>query len=214
MKNFTSLLIAAVLLAACQKEIHGDIVPGGTTSNSDYQPVTANSEWNYHSTTAGDYMVRSIGEDTMINGTKYYKFDNINNGTAVRFYVSKTNGIYHNYGFFPQAAQQIDLVLLKDSAVGTTWTNELPAGAVSSYHKYTIAAKGQQRTVNGKAFSNVIEVNYEMSIDNPLGGGTIQAGTGKNYWAKGVGVIESFYNIGFFGINTSDTTRLVTYTIH
>jgi hypothetical protein len=59
----------------------------------------------------------------------------------------------------------------------------------------------------------VIELNYDFSIDNPLGGGILNIGTGKYYYAKGVGLIEAYYNFDFFGVSTTDTTRLTNYTI-
>ena len=213
---FSLFLLLVLTFSACQKEISGDIIPGGGGggTSSDYQPTTAGSEWNYTSTAAGNYKIVSIGSDSLINGLQYAKFDNINNGTAVRFYVNKNNGVYRNYGYFPAASQVIDLIVLKDSAVGTTWTNTLTTMGFSNYHKYTVHAKGQQRTVKGVNYNNVIELDYEFLFDDPLGGGMISGGTGKNFWAKGVGAIESFYNLGFFGINISDTTQLVSYTIH
>ena len=207
------ILLSLLFFTACQKEIKEDNSTAGGNA-SDYQPTTAGSEWNYTSTSAGNYKIVSLGTDSLINGMQYYKFDNINNGISVRFYVNKANGVYRNYGFFPAAAQVIDLIVLKDSAVGTTWTNTITNAGISNYHKYTVHAKDQQRTVNGKNYNNVIELDYELLVDNPLTGGTISAGTGKNYWAKGVGAIESNYDLGFFGVTVKDTTRLISYTIH
>ncbi|MER3498585.1 MAG: hypothetical protein C4308_08095 [Chitinophagaceae bacterium] len=213
MRMLAYCFAVTLLFTACQKEISDEVTGGGNAG--DYQPVSANSEWNYHSTSQGDYTVKAVGTDTMINGLRYYSFDNINAGITQRFYVSKERGVYHEYTFFPPAATKLDIVVLKDSAVGTSWINTLNRGGVFSYHKYTILAKGQQRTVNGKTFNDVIEVDYEMSIDDPFGGNTpLKLGTGKNYWAKNVGAIESFYNISFLGMPlVTDTTKLVSYTI-
>lgn len=207
------MLISFLFLTACQKEIKEDGSPISGNS-SDYQPTSAGSEWNYSSTSVGNYKIVSLGTDSLINGLQYYKFDNIANGVSVRFYVNKANGVYRNYGFFPAAAQVIDLIVLKDSAIGTTWTNTITSAGISNYHKYTVHARDQQRTVNGKTYNNVIDLDYELLVDNPISGGTISAGTGKNYWAKGVGAIESNYDLGFFGVTIKDTTRLISYTIH
>lgn len=200
-----------ILLSSCQKEIDWGL---STSTSTDYQPVSANSTWAYTSTSTGNYTVKSIGTDSAINGLRYYKFDRTGSGATSRFYVNKTGVTYRQYGFFPLASQVIDLFFLKDSAVGTTWTNTITVSGFSSYHKYTVAARGIQRVVNGTTFNNVIELDYRFTLDNPFGGGTINAGGGKNYYAKGIGAIESFYTIGYLAVNISDTTRLTSYTIY
>ena len=203
--------IVMFLLSSCQKEIDWGL--GGTVGSNDYQPVSANSEWNYTSTSSGDYTIKSLGTDSLINSRRYYKFDRIQSGVASRLYMNKTGGDYWQYAFFPQASQVVDLIYLKDSVVGTTWTNTITVSGFSNYHKYTILANGISRTVNGRTFNNVIELDYRFSFVNPISGGTINAGTGKNYYAKGVGAIESFYTIGYLTLSLSDTTRLTSYTI-
>ncbi len=210
MKKFFGFAFIVVLLAACQKEI-ADVTPANT---GDYQPVTANSEWSYASTSAGNYSVKSIGTDTTINGRRYYKFDQISTNGTARAYISKLGGVYRQYGNSAIAGGQVvELIYLKDSAIGVNWTNTITVSGFSNYHKYTVSAKGIQRTVNGVVFTNVIELNYEFSLDNPAGGPIINAGGGKQYYAKNVGAIESFFTVGFLGFNTSDTTRLTSHTI-
>lgn len=200
-----------ILLASCQQEIDWGII---TVTANDYQPVSANSQWAYTSTSSGNFTVKSIGTDSIISGRNYYKFDRTGSGATSRYYVNKTGNVYRQYALFPLASQVIDLLYLKDTSVGTTWTNTITASGFSSYHKYTVAARGLQRVVNGTAFNNVIELNYQFSFDNPFGTGAINAGGGKNYYAKGLGAIESFYTIGYFGVNISDTTKLTSYTIY
>lgn len=212
MKRLLSVgaLLLFIFLAACRKEAG---VNAGSGSVADFQPTGAGSQWNYSSTSTGNFTIKSVGSDSLINGIKYYKFDRIGGGMTTRFYESKTNGVYHQYAYFPQAAQTIDLIILKDSAVGTTWTNALSVQGISNFHKYTVSQRGIQRVVNGTTYNNVIELNYELSISNPLGfGPPISAGGGKNYYAKGVGAIESFYNLGAFGFTVTDTTKLLNYT--
>jgi hypothetical protein len=210
MKKIFFFTILVFLFSSCQKEVDGTLVGGGSTA--DYQPVSANSEWNYTSTSIGNYTLKSVGADTMINGRRYYKFDNISSQGSARAYIAKANGVYWQYGESPVGGVVLEQIYLKDSAIGTTWTNTISVGGFSNYHKYTVAAKDIQRTVNGKTFNNVIELTYQMSLDNPLGG-VINAGGGKQFYAKGVGAIESFFTVGFLGFNISDTTRLTSYTI-
>lgn len=213
MKHFFLLLFSAAVFASCQKEVDDILGGGNSNSGGDYQPVSAGSEWNYSSTSSGTYSVKSLGTDTTINGRKYYEFDNVSSAGTARSYLSKINGIYRQYGDFAPAGLTLEMIYLKDSATGTTWTETISVGGFSNYHKYTVTARGIQRTVSGKNFSNVIELDYQMSLDDPLTGGVINAGGGKQYYAKNVGAIESFFTVGFFGVNVSDTTKLVSYTI-
>jgi hypothetical protein len=209
MKKSFFFAVVIILFASCQKEVDGRL---GGGSVADFQPVSANSEWNYTSTSIGSYTLKSIGADTMINGRRYYKFDNITSQGTARAYLAKVGGVYWQYGEAPVGGVVLEQIYLKDSAIGTNWTNTISVSGFNNYHKYTVSARDIQRTVNGKSFNNVIELTYQLSLDNPLGG-VINAGGGKQYYARGVGAIESFFTAGFMGFNISDTTRLTSYTI-
>ena len=218
MKQILIIGLVTILLAACQKEVEdiigGNNNGGGTnTGASDYQPVSANSEWDYNSTTGGNSHTIALGTDTTINGLRYYKFDKTSGGTSERGYISKNNGVYRTYGEFSPAGQVLELTYLKDSAVGSNWTNTITVGGFSNYHKYTVAKRDIQHTVNGKSYNTVIEVNYSFSVDDPINGGIINIGGGKYYYAKGVGLIEAYFGFSYFGVSTSDTTRLLNYAI-
>ena len=80
-------------------------------------------------------------------------------------------------------------------------------------HKYTVTAKDIDYKVGGVLYNSVIELSYEFSIDNPFGSGVIKTGSGKQYYARNIGAIESYFNCSYLGFNTSDTTRLATYMI-
>jgi hypothetical protein len=215
MRQILFLFFVAFVLASCQKEVDGGVGNGGGGggSTTDYQPVSANSEWDYTSTSTGPSHQKALGTDTMINGLRYYKFDATRGTTTQRGYVNKGNGVYRTYGNFDPVGQVVELVYLKDSAVGCNWTNRITVSGFSNYHKYTVSRRDISYTVNGRSYNPVIELNYDFSIDNPLGGGVLNIGSGKYYYAKGVGLIEAYYNFDFFGVTTSDTTRLTNYTI-
>jgi hypothetical protein len=220
MKRTLFFVFASVVFASCQKEVEGDAGNsggsgggGGNNTSTDYQPVSANSEWNYSSTSAGNYTLKALGTDTTINAKRYYEFDNSSPQGAERVYIGKSNGIYWQYGESAVGGIILEQVYLKDSAIGTNWTNTISVGGFNNYHKYTVSARDIQRTVSGKTFNTVIELTYQMSVDDPLGGGILSVGGGKQYYAKGVGPIESYFKVGFLGVNVSDTTKLVSYTI-
>lgn len=204
------------VFAACQKEVDeslGNSGGGGGSNTSDYQPVTANSEWDYLSTNNGPSHVVALGTDTTINGLRYYKFNTTTTAGTERGYISKVNGVYRTYGNFAPIGQVLELIYLKDSAIGTNWTNRISVSGFSNYHKYTVAKKDIQHTVVGKTYNSVIELTYDFSVDDPLGGSVISVGGGKYYYAKGVGLIEAYFGFSFFGVSATDTTRLLNHTI-
>ncbi len=210
-------LLAVFFFTACQKEVDGSLGNsgggGGGVNATDYQPVSAKSEWDYTSTTAGASHMVALGTDTTINGLRYYKFNTTSGGASEIGYISKVNGVYRTYGNFDPVGQVVELVYLKDSAIGTNWTNRITVGGFSNYHKYTVSGRDIQHTVNGRSYNTVIELTYDFSVDDPLGGGVLSVGGGKYYYAKGVGLIEGYFGFDFLGVSSSDTTRLVNYTI-
>lgn len=218
--------MSSTILTACQKELEFDTPPGsgggtggGGTTGTDYQPVTAASEWNYVSTgPTGSYKVVSIGTDSLIGGKSFYRFNNVTPAGTSRSYINKESGVYTTYASGTTSGgitiPNLTLIYLKDAAVGTTWTNVISYMGTASNHKYTVTAKGLTKTVLTKSYSNVIELGYALSVANPLGGPDIQVGEGKYYFAKGVGFIESDLMSGFGPAVLIDTTRLSSYTIN
>jgi hypothetical protein len=213
-KTITAFAVALALLS-CQKEPDFTNAPANNnsssnnnnnnsstgTSGNDYQPTSANSKWTMKSTSLGDYTITSLGTDSMINNTKFYRFDHSIGG---RQYISKENGVYKNLAFFQQLGGMVISTYLKDVAAGSTWTDVLSAAGTSVNMKYTVAAVGGQRTVNRKAYTNVIKVTYEQSA---MG---ITTAIGEQYYAKGVGPIESVARMDMFGMQaTLDSTYLV-----
>jgi len=216
MKRILFFGIAIFVFAGCQKEVDDSLGNSGGSSGgntSDYQPVTANSEWDYLSTNNGPSHVVALGTDTTINGLRYYKFNTTTTAGTQRGYISKVNGVYRTYGNFDPVGQVLELIYLKDSAIGTNWTNRITVSGFSNYHKYTVAKKDIQHTVGGKTYNSVIELTYDFSVDDPLGGSVISVGGGKYYYAKGVGLIEAYFGFSFFGVSATDTTRLLNHTI-
>ena len=219
MSRVLFFVFAVALLASCQKEVDDIIGTGGggggsnNPASSDYQPVSANSEWDYMSTSMGSSHTVALGTDTIINSLRYYKFNKTSSAGTERGYISKVNGVYRTYGDFDPAAQVVELIYLKDEPIGSNWTNTISVSGFSNYHKYTVSKRDIQHTVAGKTYNSVIELTYDFSVDDPLGGPVINAGGGKYYYAKGVGLIEAYFGFSFFGVSSTDTTRLVNYII-
>lgn len=207
MKKWLFILLLISVFSACQKEIDANIL-------GDYQPVSAGSEWNYTSSAIGNYSVHSLGFDTTINSKKYYSFERKSGGLGgitTKFYRSKLKGVYRQFGASTPFTTTVESIYLKDTTVGVSWTDTLNVGGVNNYYQYTITARDAQRVVNGEKYFKVIEVSYQLFIASPLG--NINAGSGKNYFAKNVGSIESILSIVFGGNNLSDTSRLMSFKI-
>src|SRR5512138_137142 len=116
MKYILFSLFASIMFASCQKEVDGGIGNtggGGGGSTTDYQPVSANSEWDYTSTMTGSSHTVALGTDTTINGLRYYKFDVTRGTSTQRDYINKGNGVYRTYGNFDPVGQVLELVYLK-----------------------------------------------------------------------------------------------------
>jgi hypothetical protein len=113
----------------------------GAGNNDDYQPVSAGSEWNYSSISLGNYSIKSLGTDSMIHGLKYYKFDNINSLGTSRVYIHKNNGVYTKAARTVMSGDFFQMIVLKDAAIGTTWTHKLTSPGYSNYHTFTVAVK-------------------------------------------------------------------------
>lgn len=212
-KLFATFLGCVIVLAACKKE-----TSGSTTTNSDttdYQPTSTGSTWTYNSSSQGSYTETATGTDTTINGDKYSVFSN-SNGAAANRYVNKSNGVYKVYSYVAPLQQTLTLTYLKDVSVGTNWEDNVTVTtnniAIPVNFKYNIASRDGDKTVNGIDFKNVIEVTYDVSANIPLTG-TVQVGTGQDYYAKGVGLITRVINANVQGTAFSDSTYLVSYQI-
>ena len=144
MNRILFFCFALVVLFSCQKEVDDLIGNGGGSGGSnnntptDYQPVSANSEWDYLSTNTGPSHLVALGTDTTINSLRYYEFNTTNNAGTERGYMCKVNGVYRTYGNFDPVGLVLELIYLKDAAIGTNWTNTISVSGFSNYHKYTV----------------------------------------------------------------------------
>ncbi|HVF95918.1 MAG TPA: hypothetical protein VM871_01270 [Flavisolibacter sp.] len=207
----TKLLIALIafttVFTACKKD-DDDTPDGGGTDTGDYQPVTAGSTWQYHSESSGTYTETALGTDTTIEGEKYYKFDNTANG---RRYISKSNGVYKQYGYVQELQKSVNLKYLVDGAVGTNWTEEetISQGPISVpvKAKFNIASRDGSKVVNGHTYNSVIAV--DIAITANVLGTELPVATAHQFYAKGVGAISSSLNLDFQGETAMDSTYLV-----
>lgn len=198
----------AITILSCQEEVDG----GG---NYDYIPMTPGSNWRYTSSRYNKYDLEVTSRDTFFHGHSYRIFNRLNysgTGGTVKNYYSKEGKTYWTYGTPAITILPGDIILLKDTLIHTNWTSTVP-GVWPDNHKFTITARDTQRIVNNMHFDHVIALDYEWSETNPNVGGIVVLGNGKFYYARGVGLIESYCE-GAWGFGTvSDTVQLYYYEI-
>ena len=219
-KLLSAALLASLFMVGCSKSGSS---PSVTPTNTDYQPTTAGSSWQFKDSASGGISTMTATSNTnVISGTTYVVFNSTSPGssTVTPVYISKQNGFYDFIGLFSSATTTggIDFRYLNDQlAVGGTWN--FNAGGFSA-GGYTIPAvisgkiieKGITKTVNGVSFSNVIHSQITLKYDYSsfgTGQGLVSVGVYDLYAAKGVCFIKTQANLGSYVASTS----LVSYTI-
>jgi hypothetical protein len=206
------LFLVITMLNSCQQEVNEG------TENFDYIPTSPGSSWRYTSSRDGRFDLDATTRDTMIDGFKFRIFNRLNytNGFIVKNYYSKANKTYRKYGTNGITRTVGDIILLKDTAIASTWTS--PTGSTFvDLHEFKIAARDIQYTVNNVQFNNVIQLDYKWRQYDPNINMVVDKGLGKYYYARGVGLIESTAQ-GPFGPGMPppmvyDTIRLYYYNV-
>jgi hypothetical protein len=203
------LLIVIILLTSCQQEVEFG------NENFDYIPTTPGSSWRYTSTRRYKYDLDATTRDTVINGIKYRVFNrlNFNTGVFTKDYYSKIGKIYRTYGTPAVTLIPGEIILLKDTVINSIWASQVPYSIFIDSHEFKIAERDIQYTVNNMQFDNVIKLDYVWREVDPFSGTSQELGTGKFYYARGVGLIESICN-GRWGLTQiDDTVRLYKYDV-
>ncbi len=206
MKKNLSALAACCLIffTSCDKDIsveYGELNPNPVTVNASnlsnckdcsYSPVCSGSVYRYSDTSAGvattqNYTLQYL-KDTMILGRTYQK---IRGGAQQVSYFNCSSGmstsiILNGGGSFVKTTN-----LKANQSVGYNWSDVITgtSGQPTAYG-YTIMAKGIQRTVSGKTYTDVIHVHERTSLNMP-GVAPIPVERTDYYFAKGTGLIES-----------------------
>jgi hypothetical protein len=184
-------------LASCGKD--EDPTP---LAELDYQPTSAGSTWSYGG--QSPYTATSLGTTKTINGKIYYEFETKQGSTTYKSSVSKENGVYTSISENSRFGNLEITQLKENEPVGATWTNSGMVNGVTSNYKFTIAAKGITKTVEGKEFKDIIHVKLESTFTYM--GQTFPYPEVFNYfYAKGVGLVLTEYG--------TNTLPLKTYTI-
>ena len=191
-KYLLIVLLALGVTISCKKK--KDTPPA--TAPSNYQPLSAGSTWTYSSTANSvtkSYTITATAKDSVIDGKTYKVF--FNNGGPHEYYY-KTGNDYYRYSFFEALNQALDLLYLKENySVGDKWTQNKNATINgvngTAILECVVAAKGVSHTVNGKTFTDVIDIkiNPTFSVNGILL--TNNKADIHYYFANNVGFIHS-----------------------
>ncbi|WP_051269918.1 hypothetical protein [Flavobacterium suncheonense] len=237
MKKLKSLAFFALFLSALSfTSCDGDVEPldpalnpgdggGGGTPSGDYWPAAVNNEWTMEMNGVEQTPMKMIGTDTF-NGATYYKFSSQSSGgvTSATTWLHKANGVYTlkvgdlnlNMGGITGTQTGYEMVILKDLAVGQTWSGTyqqsttytgIPAIVQSTTYTGTIEEKGITLTVDGVEYTDVIKAHIYQHTESE----TSMSIVNTDYWyAKNVGPIKS---VTYSGSGTYESI-LVDYVLH
>lgn len=189
MKNV--IIAAAVFtlaMSSCKKD---DSAPGGGPVTEDFSPGKSGSSWTYQSATTGEYTLTMSNADTTINGRKYNIYNSTNGANEYRAKDGNNYYRFLNVGA-PLNVGVEELYLKSDAGVGADWTvnQNVMIGSIPTTLKlnYTIAEKGQTKTVLGNTYNNVTKVNLEIAASSAIG--NLPAGNGTFYYSPDAGIIS------------------------
>ncbi len=179
-----------------------------------FSPLTPGTNWTYkytEGTATSTFKLTVTNRDTVVNG-KTYKVVTSSDGTTN--YMAKVNNDYYRSTSFPAiGVNNFEELYLKDNkAVNDSWTGtaaiNYSGASINANLTYTIKEKGVSRTVNGKAFDNVIKVRLDIAFFGANIGG------GDFYYQEGVGLIEDAILVAAPGVPPySSKQEIVSYEI-
>ena len=206
MKKIIIALVLTSSLGACKK----NTTPA--TVETDFLPLTTGNNWTYQIAGANSFTLTITNKDTLINGRNYKV---ATNSAGSNVYQIKTGTDYYRYSAMPGLAPNgIEELYLKEGLVNGAWSNtvlvNIPgSGNINVTLKYTIAETGISKTVFGKLYTDVIHVKLDVSTTIII---NLNLGSGDFYYAKGVGMINSFVTMSAPGQpTTTQQTDLVSY---
>ena len=199
-----------------------------TPAPATFMPLTVGSSWTYSTQTyspapsTGSYTIKATAKDSMVSGKTYKVFTN---SSADNEYYNITNTDYFQLGNLAALNQRLELLYLKDAAMGTTWTETkiitfpgIPT-PISLPLNYSITEKGNSYTVGSKTFSDVTHVKVTIGAITVMGFPITPISDFNYYYARGVGRIYARTKLTItvplagININNDDELKLTSYTI-
>jgi hypothetical protein len=211
MKRATLFILTAALLAGVSACTNDPAEP-----KADFFPTPPSASWRYVNTAIGpslsevwsiDTTTFRIEKDTVVDGKKYALLAEA--GGHRKQGIRKENGNYYCLSFNAYNRQS-EYVFLKDNLpVGSSW--EVFSSDGYYKHVFTIAAKLPEKTIRGKAYRDVIEVQEVESVKT-ADGEYASPGMIRHCYAKNVGEVYAYYPMYSFGTYSDQELELLEYT--
>ncbi|MEO7311963.1 MAG: hypothetical protein ABIX01_16275 [Chitinophagaceae bacterium] len=193
-----------------------------------YMPITAGSSWTYSTQTyapvasTGSYTIKATARDTIVSGRTYKVFTNSSTDNE---YYNITGTDYFQLGNLAAINQRLELLYLKDAAVGTSWTENktvtltgIPT-PVTIPLNFQVTEAGISYTVGAKTFTGVTHVKITIGTISVSGIPITPVSDFNYYYARGVGRIYARTKLSIsiplagININNDDELKLTSYTI-
>lgn len=209
------LFFAALYFSGCKKD-QKIAPPGpiGTTASDSYFPVTSGSWWKYNDDHGYIFTITLNDTTTTLLGKTYHNAQNITQS----FYKFDEEYFYagdHVYAtrFTDDLNGPFNLQVLNDTmAVGHSWIAQASdSGTINGYTSRaitTIKEKGISYAVYQTNFTDVIHT--QVTLQYYIGGSGITYGTIDFYFAKGIGIIQSYFYLNQYH---SETRNIIGYNI-
>jgi hypothetical protein len=172
-------------------------VSGSGSVVSDYFPTTANSNWTYKNSSSLDtFRTTATNTTYLINSNTYTLFVDSYKDSLV--YRKDGVGNYYTYAYLDDSTTSpVAYIFLKDNvANGTTWetpessTTHLGTASKVKY-RYTTINNNTSLIVNGTTYNNVIKVRWDVYYYVSGAYQTTAWYSQYDYYAQGVGLINS-----------------------
>ncbi len=206
----------------CNKTVTTPPVP------ATFLPVKAGSSWTYTTQayapvpSTGTFTLKATAKDTVISSKTYKVFTN---SSADNEYYNVTGTDYFQLGNLAALNQRLELLYLKDAAVGTTWaetkTITFPGvpTPINVPLNYSVTKKGISYVVGAKTFTDVTHVKITIGTLTVMGFPITPVSDFNYYYARGVGRIYARTKLTIsvplagININNDDELKLTSYTI-
>jgi hypothetical protein len=206
-KNILTLIAIISIFSACTKDNEG--TPGGS---GEYQPLTVNSTWSYRNETTAEIGIPGVVDTTVntmtattkiFDGKTFHLLNSVTSGETEEGYIGFNNNIYTTRSVQEDEPVEFDY-LDETKAAGYSSVTPLEVEDAEAQLKTTVVEKGINKTILGKAYSNVIHTKLETQMKQNGVFKTVAAV--EFYIAKGVGIIAIYTS---FNGNQLTKTELI-----
>jgi hypothetical protein len=205
-KNILTLIAIISIFSACTKEKGA---PGGS---GDYQPLTANSTWSYRNEslieegmpTEVDTTINTMTATTKVfDGKTFHLLHSVTAGINEDSYLGYNNHIYTARNLEEDGIVIYDYL---DETKAAGFSEIMPFSGLDkdAQIKTSVVEKDINKTILGKAYSNVIHTRLETQIKETDEFKTVS--TIDFYIAKNIGVIATYTD--FDGTQISKTEMI------